>query len=243
MKKRNILKFLIKNKSSKLYLLGFLLVGSIVSSSVSFAKYVEEYKENQQAGVADFNGYKVTFSSSPIPLPSTASNGIYAYVGYFKVEFESSEVRRAYSLSIKDVANNVAPNTFETTPSYDLSSFYLSSVPSTIYTSIVNSSNTSQVISSNVPSTITSNSITSFNANTIYLSSFIQKNESDVLTFNYSSISADTTLDHLTVCNDLIVEAGSNETHHYKFVYFVNVDADNVTPFNFIYKINLMQVQ
>ena len=106
MKKGNIIKTILKNKSSKLYLLGFLLVGSLVSSSISFAKYVEEFKEHQQAGVADFKGYKVTYSSSPIPLPSTANDGIYAYVGYFKVEFESSEVRRSYSLSIKDVANN-----------------------------------------------------------------------------------------------------------------------------------------
>ena len=243
MKKGNIIKTILKNKSSKLYLLGFLLVGSIVSSSVSFAKYVEEYKENQQAGVADFNGYKVTFSSSPIPLPSTASDGIYAYVAYFKVEFESSEVRRSYSMNIKDVASNVAPDSFESTPSYNVSSFYLSSVPSTIYTSLVNSDNTSQIINNNVASTITNNSITSFNANTVYLSSFVQKSESDVLSFDYSSISADTTLDYLTVCNDKIVEAGSNEIHHYKFVYFVNVDVNNMNPFNFIYKINLMQVQ
>mgnify|MGYP003315112194 CR=1 FL=1 len=75
------------------------------------------------------------------------------------------------------------------------------------------------------------------------LSNFTQKSDSDVLTFNYSSIIADTSIDYLPICNDKIVEATSNEIHHYKFVYFVDVDMENLLPFNFIYKINLIQVQ
>ena len=243
MKAKEIINILLKNKTYKLCLVSFLLVGSVVCSSVSFAKYIEEYKENQEAGVADFNGYSVSFSSSPISITNTAPIGTYAFKLSFKVNFDASEVKRAYSMEIKPVSATISPSSYDETSAYSNSAFYLQEVPSTIYTSRVVSNN-AQIVSSGVASLLTNNDYSSFTANNVYLRTLVSDNVADTINSDFTTLSSTNVSEgSLKLADNVVINAAEVSYHHYEIIYFTSIDTNNLTPFNFIYKIDLLQVQ
>ena len=98
------LRFLNK-KTTKLCLLSAALVGLCLSSGYSFAKYRDENYGGGNAGAAKFGDVLIYSDYSRIQIPKNlsydADYGFYAFVASFRLEFQSSEVQRSYSLNLR----------------------------------------------------------------------------------------------------------------------------------------------
>ena len=232
-------------KNISISLIFAMLCGTTFFASKSFAKYLEEYKENQHANVANFNSCKVSYSSSPISIPEDASNGIYAFVASFEVYLEPCEVKRSFTMDIKSVENAVSPSDYDSVSAYSKSTYSLDTIPTRIYTTYLNSSNVSTVTSSNVASLLTNSKYSSFTANSVYISHVISDNKDDDVTTNFVVNNETTYLygDSLRVINEYTINPQEASYHYISVVYFVDVTVSSLTPYNMIYKVNMTQVQ
>jgi hypothetical protein len=98
-----VIKKLVKKKVFKLGLTGASLIGLMISSGFSFAKYIDTNYGNGNAGAARFN---VTVSNNTkfIYLPddlSSFSSGYYAFIADFTIDFTDCDVSTQYNLNLK----------------------------------------------------------------------------------------------------------------------------------------------
>ena len=101
---RSILKKLVKKKVFKLGLVGTSLLGLMISSGFSFAKYIDTNYGNGNAGAARF-GAKIENTTKFIYLPTiggtNSPRGYYAFAAEFCVDFSECEVKTKYNLGLK----------------------------------------------------------------------------------------------------------------------------------------------
>ena len=93
-----------KTKAAKVALLGVCSTMLLVSSGASFAKYYSENGFGDNASLAKLGAGNVYFDYERAQVPAgmgVGYKGIYAYMASFRVEFETSEVERCYSLDLR----------------------------------------------------------------------------------------------------------------------------------------------
>ena len=121
-------------KKFKLLLTGLAFFGLLISGSHSFAKYIDNNYGSGNAGAAKFGNWSVEYRTTPINIPDeVSSNGVYAFVADFKVAFSEGEVKRAYTLKVKDVDSNVDANDFNSASVRSGSYYYLNSAVNVFY--------------------------------------------------------------------------------------------------------------
>ena len=120
---------LFKKKAFKLSVLGVALIGLLISSGTSFAKYRDENYGGGAAGTAKFGTWSITQSIVSVNFPEDRKEGYYAFVADFNVYFSEGEVAREYTLKVKAVSNDVTANetSFNNSKKADAIYYYLDS--------------------------------------------------------------------------------------------------------------------
>lgn len=108
-KKYKWLRFL-NYKTTKLAVLSAALFGLCLSSGASFAKYRDENYGGGNAGAAQFNFGKITFTNKSIKQPTLKDNikaGVHAFVCEFQLEIPETEVSFTYDVKLRLTATDV----------------------------------------------------------------------------------------------------------------------------------------
>ena len=164
---------LFKKKAFKLSVLGMALIGLLISSGTSFAKYRDEHYGGGNAGAAKFGSWNITQSIVSVNFPEDRKEGYYAFVADFNVYFSEGEVAREYTLKVKAVDNDVTANetNFNNAEKADAVYYYLDS-SSFNATALVYTISDGTVIGSdrnNIIGSLTNDSsFATFNVDTIY---------------------------------------------------------------------------
>ena len=241
-----ITKFL-KSKKAKGLLLVMLLCAFLSTSGYSFAKYYDEYKENEAAQLAKFGEVDVDFTTNTVSFNEGFPTGWYAFTNEVRIHFSSAEVSRKYTVKVKAVATDVDASNFKTVPAYENSKFSLEA-SSTVYTVVKNNKNEYTSTSSNVASTLTNGSITSFAANTVYMSDTDgYRDPNATVSYNWKAYQASmvsaATEGVLTLHSNHTIAPNEEDYHYVNFIYFVHVtDSSNPISYKFIYSLNVEQV-
>ena len=233
-------------KKFKLMLTGLAFFGLMISSGHSFAKYIDNNYGSGNAGAAKFGSWSVEYKTTPINIPDDASsNGVYAFVADFKVTFSEGEVKRAYTLKVKDVDSNVDAANFNSASVRSGSYYYLSDAVN-VYTAVKGADNNYVVVKSGVASSLTSGKYTSFDTNTIYLAYSEGFSSDDTIDYGWDAYSSDEYVDSETssvyITNRHIVNPNESDYHYYRLIYFMDVDVSNINDFKFIYSLSVEQV-
>ena len=242
---------LFKKKSFKLSLVCLSLIGMLASSGASFAKYRDENYGGGNAGTAKFGSWSVDNNMQPINVPSNATYGWYAFKASFSITFTEGEVRRAYTLKVKDVNISDSSNNFNDLNVSSKLSFHLPANPGTIRTITRSESNsngevTSTVVDRNVENTLMQRSDISFTSNYIYL--MYEETHGDSITgspwkvYPVDDSIYDSSTKSIILTNDHVIESNEADTHVYYLIYFVYIDAKDIGDIKFIYSLDVRQV-
>jgi hypothetical protein len=166
------LKRVVKKKYIKLCLLASSLVGLMVSSSFSFAKYRDENYGNGNAGAARFS-INVTNDTKFIYLPDNLDgyeSNYYAFLASFCVDSSECEVKTKSNIYLKlcdEYSTNYDnPYPLDRKQTYFMLPATASNHPYTI-TGDVNSENHT-LVKEDVASLLTNSKVTNFSLNTFY---------------------------------------------------------------------------
>ena len=240
-----------KKKVVKLSLVGVSLVGLLVSSGHSFAKYIDQNYGNGDAGAAKFGSWTVTQSTVPVRFPDGAESGYYAFIASFSVSFTDGEVAREYTFKVKGVDDDTVAteenfNNYSMTPSnvyYFLDSskgFSATSKIHAIYNGTVIDTGKTNVIGTLLEDT---SKYTTFSTDQIYL--YTKENDS---TGAWSMHSKDKLYDDVTnsiyLTNDHRINALESDVHEYKFLFLIDTAnlPDGEFGYKFIYSLDVRQV-
>ena len=165
-----ILRFL-KKKVVKICVLSTSVVGLSISSTLSFAKYRNEYYGGANAGTAKFGTWLIQSEKTPIDVPTNARSGWYAFVATFSISFSTSEVDRCYTLKVKAVDYNTNASNYNNANAAINFSFYLTDNVDvyTIKRTENNGTFNSEFVDTNVSNTLMNNSGLTFKSNNIYM--------------------------------------------------------------------------
>ena len=243
-----ILRFL-KKKVVRLCIMGTSLVGLTVSSTLSFAKYRDEYYGGGNAGTAKFGSWLIESENTPIDVPNNARSGWYAFLATFSLSFSTSEVDRSYTLKIKAINHDENVNDFNNSKVADNFSFYLSENVDvyTISRSENNGVITSEFKDTNFSSTLMNGSSLSFSSDKIYYK-YDETHGSIPLgqswmSYSVNSTNYDTDTNSLILANDHLLDSNEGDFHHYYIIYFVKIDqSKSVNDIKFIYNLDVRQV-
>ena len=241
-----VLSRIFRKKAFKLSMVGISLVGLLLSSGHSFAKYRDENYGGGNAGAAKFGSWNVEYTTTPIKIPDeTSNNGIYAFIADFKVSFSEGEVKRAYTLKVKDVESSVDPANFNSVSARSGSYYYLSGT-NNVWTAVKDDENNFVVVKDNVASRLTGGKYTSFAVNTIYLAYSEGQNSENAIDYGWNAYSSDKYVDNETssvyITDKHEINPNESDYHYYRLIYFMDVDVDNINNFKFIYSLSVEQV-
>ena len=241
---------LLKKKAFKLSSLGVSLVGLLVSSGISFAKYIDTNYGGGNAGTAKFGSWHVTSSTTPVDVPNNAPDGWYALLATFSITFSESEVSREYTLKVKNVQSSEEANNYDDASVSSSSSFYLSS-NSKIYTITSTESNGNVTFSykdSDVEKTLTENNGLTFTANNIYMK--CEETHGSTATgspwkaYPVNDTNYDDDTDSLILINNHMLAPDEFDYHSYYLIYFVKIEkSKELDDVKFIYSLDVRQVE
>lgn len=240
-----------KKKVVKLSLVGVSLVGLLVSSGHSFAKYIDQNYGNGNAGAAKFGSWSITSSTVNVKFPDGAPEGYYAFIASFTVSFTEGEVAREYTLKVKGVDDSTTAseanfNAYDKTPSniyYCLDSTKGFSATSKIYA--IHNSVVIGTGSENVVGTILGDSIkfTTFETDQVYL--YSKENDSTGSWAMHSKNETyDSTTNSIKLTDNHKINALEADTHEYKLLFLINTIGVEKEDFGykFIYSLDVRQV-
>ena len=241
---------LLKKKAFKLSTLGVSLVGLLVSSGISFAKYIDTNYGGGNAGAAKFGSWHVTSSTTPIDVPNNAPDGWYAFLATFSITFSESEVSREYTFKVKNVKSSEEANNYDDASVSSSSSFYLNS-NSKIYTITSTESNGNVTYSykdSDVEKTLTENGGLTFTANNIYMKCE-ETHGSNITGSPWKAYSINDTNyydkenEALILAYDHVIAPDEFDYHSYYLIYFVKIEkSKELDDVKFIYSLDVRQV-
>ena len=212
-----VLKKLFRKKVVKLGLVGTSLLGLMISSGFSFAKYIDTNYGNGDAGAARFN-VKISNNTKFIYLPTMGGTdtpyGYYAFVAEFSVDFSECEVKTKYNLGLK-LCGRYSTN--YTSPEYKAKQTYfcLTNFNKGIYTAVGKVNEMSTIVTTDVEKTVTDGKYEEFSTYTLY--------------YAKSKDGTNYTWDDLSITNTQEIKF-TNETsnpleiQYYKIVYFTTID-------------------
>ena len=242
---------LFKKKNFKLSLVVLSLVGLLASSGASFAKYRDENYGGGNAGTAKFGSWTINNAMDPINVPSDASKGWYAFKASFSISFTAGEVKRNYTLKIKDVDISSTADNFNSLAVSGALSFFLPASPGTIRTITRSTNSNGEVIStvqnSGVENILLSRSDISFTSNNIYMM-YEETHGSNITGSPWrvhpvSDTIYDSTTDSIILTNDHVIEPNDADTHNYYLIYFIQIDpSKDLNDIKFIYSLDVKQV-
>lgn len=230
---RSILKKLFRKKVFKLGLVGTSLLGLMISSGFSFAKYIDTNYGNGNAGAARF-GVSVTNNTKFIYLPddlSTFKSGYYAFVADFSVDFTKCEVKTQYNLNLKICEeystdyDNPYPLKYSYTyfqlPTLSTGNSYVN------YTIVEKDEYTHEFKEDNVASYLTNGAITTtFKEKTLYYAF-----SKDGSTYNWNPTYSTSVTNYEVIIKN--IPANVNEIHHFKIVYFTQIGIQTSSDGNY----------
>jgi hypothetical protein len=240
---------LIRKKAFKLSTLGVSLVGLLVSSGISFAKYIDSNYGGGNAGTAKFGSWHVFSNTTAIEVPDNAPNGYYAFLSTFEINFTESEVNRTFTLKIKNVAASEDYSDFDNAKAHSSSKFYLDSNSSvhTITSTGSEGNVTYSYVENNVEALLMDNSKLTFSANNIYMKreeihgSSATGSPWKAYSVNDSIYDKDT--DSLILANDHFISTNIFNSHRYYIIYFVKIEkSKELDDVKFIYSLDVGQV-
>ena len=228
-----VIKKLVKKKVFKLGLTGASLIGLMISSGFSFAKYIDTNYGNGNAGAARFN---VTVSNNTkfIYLPddlSSFSSGYYAFIADFTIDFTDCDVSTQYNLYLKiceeystDYDN---PYDLKYTKTYFKLPTLSNDQTYTNYTIVGDVNDESHTFKGdNVPSYLTDNKHTVFDDNKLYYA-FSNDGES----YNwYPSFSSSVSNYEAIIRN---INSNAHDKHYFKIVYFTYISINSRSDGNY----------
>ena len=232
-------------------MVGKSLVGLLISSGNSFAKYRDENYGGGNAGAAKFGSWSITSSTVNVQFPDNAPKGYYAFIASFTVSFTEGEVAREYTLKVMGVDYST-PASVENFNAYDKTPdnvyYCLDSTKGFNATSKIYAIHNSAVIGTgneNVVGTLLGDStkFTTFETDQVYL--YSKENDS---TGSWSKHSKNETYDATTNSIKLTenhkINALEADTHEYKLLFLINTTGISKDDFGykFIYSLDVRQV-
>lgn len=227
---RSILKKLVRKKVVKLGLVGTSLLGLMISSGFSFAKYIDTNYGNGNAGTAKFDGGTITFVKTVYHQSSITSDdlGIYAHFAEFRLDFES-EVASEYSLEIK--FGEYGTGTWDEPGNTDYSFYYNSTTQSQPYTvTIDDNDGTCTLVKDNVGEIFFGSGQT-FSMDTVYVyestdgvNYSLYKNKINDSSSRHTLSSDGTTL---TLATNR--EVGFTSSYYFKFIFFIDIGMEDIS--------------
>lgn len=246
-----VLSRVFRKKAFKLSMVGISLVGLLISSGHSFAKYRDENYGGGNAGAAKFGSWSIASSTVNVKFPDSAPTGYYAFIASFTVSFTEGEVAREYTLKVKGVDDSTTAseanfNAYDKTPSniyYCLDSTKGFNATSKIYA--IHNSAVIETGKTNVVGTLLENTtkFTTFETDQVYL--YSKENDS---TGSWSMHSKNETYDSTTNSIKLTenhkINALEADTHEYKLLFLINTTGVEKEDFGykFIYSLDVRQV-
>ena len=212
-----VIKKLVKKKVFKLGLTGASLIGLMISSGFSFAKYIDTNYGSGGAGAARF-GAKVIYEENSIQLPNELNEyyeGVYAFITSFRVDFTECEVKCKYNINIKLSNENNSKYTDDS--DLDITYFTLGS-SQTVYTF---SSSSGSLEKEEAPSLNWNMGYSSFATNTFYYAMSVNNT-----TYNWYSYSS-TNL-YINSINNLTYDF-TYDVYYFKVLYFVDFTEDSMS--------------
>ena len=243
---------LFKKKTFKLSVLGLALVGLLISSGTSFAKYKDENYGGGNAGAAKFGTWTITQSIVRVNIPENRQEGYYAFVADFNVTFSEGEVAREYTLKVKAVDNTVTANETNFNSASKANAIYYFLDSSTLNaTTLVYTIKDNAVIGSdrnNIIGLLTEDSsFSTFNLDTIY--SYEGEERNNVMEGSWAGNSKnnssyyDSSSDSVYLTSNHRVNANESDKHLYKIIFFLNTNQiSEESNFKFIYSLDVRQV-
>ena len=241
---------LFKKKSVKLSLVCLSLIGMLLSSGASFAKYRDENYGGGNAGAAKFGSWSVQSNMAPINVPENAPTGWYAFKADFSVLFTSGEVSRQYTLKIKDVAIGADANNYNSLVDNSNSSFFLSE-SSTIRT-ITRTTNTDGTVTSKVEASGVENLLMSrndlpFTTNNVYMmyeeTHAGSAKGSPWRAYSINDTIYDSTTSSILLSSDHVLAPNEEDMHVFYLIYFIKIEqVSNLQDIKFIYSLDVRQV-
>ena len=232
---RSILKKLVRKKVFKLGLVGTSLLGLMISSGFSFAKYIDTNYGNGDAGAAKFSA-KINNTTKFIYLPtmgaSTSPYGYYAFVAEFCVDFSECEVKAKYNLGLK-LCGRYSTN--YNNPEYKAynTNFTLTGTTNKVYTATGGVNEESKIVLNDVEKSLTNNTYEEFDFTTNYYAT-----SKDGTTYKWYDKSSSSKQE--LVFNNM--EANPNDMHYYKIIYFIYITGSNPEISIILSKLEVEQV-
>ena len=212
-----VLKKLFRKKVVKLGLVGTSLIGLMISSGFSFAKYIDTNYGSGGAGAAKF-GAKVIYDENSIQLPNELNEyyeGVYAFIASFRVDFTECEVKCDFNINIK-LSNE---NNSKYTDDSDLNITYFTLGSSqTVYTF---SSSSGSLEKEEAPSSDWEMGYTSIDPNTFYYA--ISVDDISYTWHKYTSTEL-----YVNSINDLTYDF-TYDIYYFKVLYFVDFTDDSMS--------------
>ena len=207
-----------QKKYLKLSLVFASLVGLLISSNHSFAKYIESNYAGGNAGVARFEYGQVTYNPSPLKQPDDNTDiegGYHCFIASFKLNIYKSEIKMGYKLQLRIVAPSFEINQFsEGNSGINKTSFLAKNSTDSFY---VFSDDGETQLQKNISSITGDNSLT-YNPNNWYYAE--GTNEGGNINYDWSSSS--------DISGDIIdidvgtVNSGEEIEKYFKILFFVN---------------------
>ena len=246
-----VLSRVFRKKAFKLSMVGISLVGLLISSGHSFAKYRDENYGGGNAGAAKFGSWSITSSTVNVKFPDGAPTGCYAFIASFTVSFTEGEVAREYTLKVKDVDDSTTAseanfNAYDKTPSnvyYCLDSTKGFNATSKIYA--IHNGSVIGAGSENVAGTILGDStkFPTFETDKVYL--YSKENDSTGSWATHSKNETyDSTTNSIKLTENHKINALEADTHEYKLLFLINTTGVEKEDFGykFIYSLDVRQV-
>ena len=225
-----------QKKYLKLSLVFASLVGLLISSNHSFAKYIDSNYGGGNAGAARFN---VNFDTiaSPISVASLDTDDVgktCAFVASFNVDFGDCEVSTSYNLSLRLGASSISDdpstlgneawdaswNELSKTGHQLTNTSFITSVGNNSVISLIKQSDGSYDVGNF--SQLTKNNLYS-NGKAYY--GVGTKANNGTISYNWQSTNLDSDNLTLTICN--AKEASPADVHYYSVVFFIKVTTSN----------------
>ena len=211
----------VKKKYIKLCLLATSLIGLMVSSGFSFAKYRDENYGGGNAGAAKF-GAKISNTTKFVHLPTmggtNAPYGYYAFIAEFNVDFTECEVNVKYNLGLK-LCGRYSTNYDNPENKVEDTTFSLGQNISNIYTAVGDVNEEAEIVEDNVVSLLTEGTYnTAFNKNTSYYAT-----STDGKDYSWTS----KTISNSQEINFNNISANTGDIHYYKLIYFIFISGSN----------------
>ena len=246
-----VLSRVFRKKAFKLSMVGISLVGLLISSGHSFAKYRDENYGGGNAGAAKFGSWSITSSHVNVKFPDEHPEGYYAFIASFTVSFTEGEVAREYTLKVKGVDDST-PASVENFNAYDKTPdnvyYCLDSTKGFNATSKIYAIHNSAVIGTgneNVVGTLLGDStkFPTFETDQVYLYSK-ENNSTGSWSKHSKNETYDATTNSIKLTENHKINALDADTHEYKLLFLIDTSKlqDGEFGYKFIYSLDVRQV-